>query len=122
MNTGSRYETNRRLYTEHPRIMGALMSVLGSVLIYLCLIGPILDAESGAESVSLSMGGSFLGLASLLMGLLYLIGGARFVKIFHPAAGESKMPGYIIGAIIGIVTLVAFLAIKSYVIELGYTF
>jgi hypothetical protein len=102
--------------------MGVISIIVSYIIVYVYLIEPIKEAQAGAQMVTTSVMRTFAGLLIGVLGVFYLIGGARFARIFHPVDGESKLPIYLIGGVIGVISIVAYSMLVSYLHKLGYTF
>jgi Ca2+/H+ antiporter len=100
--------------------MGAILLLVSAVLIYLCFIDPVIEAQKGAPSVSLSLLGSFLGLVMGVVGLCFVAGGARVATTFYPEPTESKVASYVSTALVLVVSCGAYYLLTLYLNSIGY--
>jgi Ca2+/H+ antiporter len=100
--------------------MGAILLLISAALIYLCFIDPVIEAQKGAPSVSLSLKGVFLGLVMGVVGLCFLVGGARVATTFYPGPTESKVASYLSTALVLVVSCGAYYLLTLYLNSFGY--
>lgn len=72
--------------------------------------------------IELSVKGTMVGVFLIVLGLTYLVFGARFARVFQPAAHQSKTPAYIAGVIIAFVGGIIYFALKAFLESKGYVF
>jgi H+/Cl- antiporter ClcA len=109
----------QQLIFSYPRPAGAVFTTIGAAFCYAAIIYPIQQAEI-ATSVRLSLKMVVVGIVTTIFGLAYMIFGARFAWLFYPSAKQSKMLGYLAGALLGVVGLGIYFLLKSYLESKGY--
>ena len=119
---GKSHNVLQRFLLKHPRPVGAAFAALGAELCYRSLIRPIQLANAGAPEVRISGLEITLALVCTLTGVVYLVFGVRFARIFHPAADESKRPVTIVGFVIGMAAIGIYIALSLYANSKGYIF
>ena len=50
----------------------------------------------------------------IMLGLIYMVFGARFARILQPAAGESKAPAYAVWIVIAVIGNIIFFMLGKY--------
>jgi Ca2+/H+ antiporter len=120
MNTEDDHARNRALFRNYPRRMGAILLLISAALIYLCFIDPVIEAQKGAPSVSLSLKGVFLGLVMGVVGLCFLVRGARVAATFYPRPTESKVASYLSTALVLVVSCGAYYLLTLYLNSFSY--
>jgi hypothetical protein len=110
----------QRFMLKYPRPSGAVLVLLGAAFCYWMIIQPIHQAEAGAPEVGISLKGGMVGVILTVIGLIYVVFGARFARIFQPSAEESKAPAYTVGILFAIVGIGIYFALKSYLESKGY--
>lgn len=120
--TPTNRNSRRRLFVEHPRKAGTLLLTIGAFLVYFGIVKPVIDAQNGIGSISVSNTAGTAGVVGSLLGLLYLLGGSRCARIFHPLPGESRVPLYIFCVIVGIMDISIHILVRGYLKGLGYHF
>ncbi len=116
------YETEQPPIVRYPRPIGAAF-VAGSLLLaYLCILLPVNAAKAGEATISLSSTGIFMTFFCLIVGLVFLLFGARFARYFVVQEGEPKVRMYVTVTIICAISFSAYLGLQHYLEGLGYTF
>jgi hypothetical protein len=112
----------QQVIVRYPRPAGVLIATLGVVGCYAMIVSPILMAHAGARQIQLSLQGAMVSLMLTVVGLSYIIFGESIARILMPAASESKLPAYAVGTVLGIIGLVVFATVESYLQGMGYVF
>jgi uncharacterized protein YjeT (DUF2065 family) len=110
----------QRLMLKYPRPAGAILVLLGAAFCYWMIIQPIHQADAGKPEIEISLTGGTVGVILTVIGLVYVVFGARFARIFQPSAEESKAPAYTAGVLLAIVGIGIYFALKSYLESKGY--
>ncbi len=111
-----------KLIIRYPRLIGGLFALLGLLLIYLCILLPVKAAQHHAPNVSISMGGIFMAVFSLLSGLVFLIFGTRYARFFVTQDNAGKAPVYLSAALISFMGLATYILLQKYLQGFGYVF
>ncbi|HXD85626.1 MAG TPA: hypothetical protein VN641_03975 [Urbifossiella sp.] len=102
------------------RVIGVVILVVGGLLSYICVYQPLHDAQSGAESVSVSAKGSILA-PLCLVGLLYIAMGERVVNVMGTRE-KPKPAAYAICAVLGVLGVGLYILVRAKLEALGYDF
>ncbi|MEY4484283.1 MAG: hypothetical protein RL693_1735, partial [Verrucomicrobiota bacterium] len=100
---------------------GILLSV-GLALTYGTILLPMMKAQEEGSAISLSYMGVVFAVIGVVLGLVYLVFGSRFVHLLHPAEGQSKIPVYVAGFFLAGIGLAIHIALKHYLESKGYIF
>jgi hypothetical protein len=105
---------------KYPRRAGAILVLLAAGVFYESIVQPIRQAAARTPEIRISVLGGTVALALAVLGLIYVVVGARFARIFQPSAEESKAPAFIVGGLLAGMGLVIYWALKSYLQGKGY--
>ena len=112
----------QKLTRTRPRTFGVIALALGAAIASWTILAPIQQAQSHEAHIRISTVQTLVGVMLLLLGAVYLAFGARVAAMFHPAEGESKIPAYAAGTVMGLVGLAIYVALKGYLQAQGYVF
>lgn len=116
------YEPEIPPIVKYPRPIGAAFLAGSLVLAYLCIALPVNEANTGAQTISLSLSGVFMTIFAFITGLVFLLFGARFARFFVVQEGESKVRMYATVGVISAISLGAYFWLQHYLELQGYTF
>ena len=104
-----------------PRTAGLIYTTIGSLISYFCLIGPVLDAQNGAENITYFTKAFLLGVCVILLGLGLVVFGSRFALFLFD--NKEALPTWKLYLFIALIVL-PFIALDiwltRYLSALGY--
>ena len=113
----------REKVRENPRIVSPFFMLIGALLFHISFLQPLNEIENGAEEVRFTLGGAVLGVLTILMGIVFLIFGKRYVRfIMMPNEERPKKQKYIIIGISFFVAIVSYFLLDQYLKSKGYSF
>jgi hypothetical protein len=108
---------------KYPRVYGAILTAIGSGVVYWTIVSPLQQAESGASEIWISSKGVMLGEFLLLFGLPCLAFGSPFLRMFPLNHEQPKTPVfYITVVMMVIVGIVSYDFLKKALEVKGYIF
>ncbi|HEY2911599.1 MAG TPA: hypothetical protein VGI99_15210 [Gemmataceae bacterium] len=102
------------------RVIGIVILFGGCLLAYVCAYLPLQDAQSGAESVSVSLKGAIIAPLGLI-GLLYIAMGENVVNVMGTRE-KPKPAAYAICAVLALLGFGLYMLLRSKLEALGYDF
>jgi hypothetical protein len=120
MKLAESHNAAQQFMLRYPRPVGVVLVLLGGLFCYWMIVQPIQQVEEGKHEIRISLAGAVISIVLVVFGLTYAIFGARFARLFQPAAEESKVPAYTVGALLALVGLGIYLVLKAYLESNGY--
>ncbi|MCV6613704.1 MAG: hypothetical protein OIF35_01925 [Cellvibrionaceae bacterium] len=106
---------------KYPRTTGAVITALGLTAIYFFLGRPLMSAQAGEASISISMKGSLIAIMFTVLGLLLLALGKHFVPLLKPEEGKLKAGTIVLIVFLAAAGIGAYLALEHLLAGYGYT-
>jgi hypothetical protein len=107
--------------TNNPRKLGAVVVVFSGVLIFFSLILPLLQADQGAESVTISVKATVGGIVFFMVGLAYCLYGSKAVALSNPDPQNLQKSTVAFYIVVIVIALAAYIFLEQFLLSHGYT-
>ncbi len=104
------------------RLKGLIVFILGVALAFWQIISPILAARNGVTTVTVYDLGIGAGVVLPIVGTLMLFGGRKVNELLIVKEDKLTIVQVVLFLFVGIATLVGFIAVRTYIEDLGYEF